>query len=236
MRASNAPIWEVRHSLIDEFSIWALFDHALDDNGQSHQFRFGARKIKSRRLYEAVLKDCVAGERAVSILLLSQSGPDQRELLNSSNPESRQVELVRGQFEFLLVEGEENDGIVSAFLARNGSDPDDVPDFLWFPAITQADTYYAATCTILGGMHNDRIDEASDNPFKLLRSVLRDSSVALMLDGHLYLVSRNASDSGIREAIIAHAKSSNLLVPLPFPPLRDDDPLGTYLRDDDPLA
>jgi hypothetical protein len=229
--SSRSPtIWEVRRSQGDDCSVWGLFDHTLGPHGHSHQFLYGARRIPWRGLFRQVLKGLTGGKPAAAILLRqSYQVPTgyQQNIIEVT------VDGDRLGLEIILDLG--GDEIIEAFVGRGGSDPDDVPDLLWFPRKEADDEMLSGSAALLGAFGNPPEGLSHFLPMQApgkggkWAELVRESTVAIMANGHLYLLGCCESDAQIERTILDAAASAGIQVPLPCPAFEDDDPLVNYL-------
>lgn len=223
------PTWEIRRSAFDDRLIWGLFDHTLDAYGNSHQFLQGARKIRSRKLYEQLLLELVKDVPVAAVLLRqSYQVPTGYE---SRTQDLLGVEIDGNVLSLETVRDRGGKKIIEAFLGRNGSDPDDVPDCLWFPCDKIENDLLAVLATVTDALRSEipeglrSVVVRSMKLDEIWARFISESSLALMVDGHLYFLCCTQMNGRIEKTILQLAASSNLLTPQPWPSLSVDDPM-----------
>lgn len=226
----KAPVWEVRHSRGTRASIWGLYDHALDAYGRSHQVLFGGNRIKSQALFRLLLHELI-GEAAISAFLLCQQDSPRGLHPSGCIP----VKVGSSEMQFAVLQGLAVAETIDRFLIRNGSDPDDVPDLLWFPAsdLSKQHLDFAIQFVRRVSIHQSE-DVGTEQAGYSAESaewshLLKHSSLASLLGGHLYLLTNHQSDDRILEVVMHTAGALGIGIPQKLPELEDGDPLGSFL-------
>jgi hypothetical protein len=232
----NQPTWEIRRTRFNGCSVWGLFDHTLDRYGDSHQLRFGARKVQWGALFRQVLRELVGTEPVAAIVFRQPyqvpSGYD------SQDADLFETRIGSDDLSLEIIRDNGGNRIVEALLGRGGLDPDGVPDFLWFPWNKDKEDCLALSAAILAELQDKEVvDAALSNGTRTLEpnedwsQKLVESTLAMMLGGHLYLLCCSETDSRIKHTIVRVAAASGILVPRPWPGLKNSDPVATVLKD-----
>ncbi|MGQ0680520.1 MAG: hypothetical protein ACT4OM_12855 [Actinomycetota bacterium] len=127
--------------------------------------------------------------------------------------------------------------IISAFLSRSGSDPDDLPDFMWFPWTKSVKDCAAACGSILWKLKEMRLLDIIlpvDLPaasFRSTEQLLDEANLAMALDGHVYVVCRDEVGSAMYRSVEEVARDFRISLPSPLPPLSTDESVSRLFLD-----